>query len=157
MSTPAAADENEVPRPCACNSVRRAARILARAYDAALEGSGLNITQLAVMRAVERHPGQPLTRVAEDLAMDRTSLYRSLAGLQRKRWISLSAGPDERARAASITAAGAAVIERAQPRWSGLQRRLRERFGEEPWRMLHEELRRLSQCAEDVSMEDHRL
>ena len=154
MNNPAAADSAEVPRPCACNSVRRAARILARAYDSALDGCGLNITQLAVMRAVERHPGQPLTRVAEDLAMDRTSLYRALAGLQRQRWISLSAGPDGRARSASVTAAGAAALERAHPRWSLLQRRLKERFGAEPWRVLHEELLRLSRCAEDVAMED---
>jgi hypothetical protein len=46
---------NATANPCACASVRRAARILARTFDTALMGSGLNITQLAVMRAVQRH------------------------------------------------------------------------------------------------------
>ena len=63
-----------IPKPCACAIVRRTARLLARTYDGALAGSGMNVTQFAVMRAVERHGNEPLSRVADDLAMERTSL-----------------------------------------------------------------------------------
>src|SRR5215470_15000956 len=83
-----------IPRPCACTTVRRASRILARAFDVALEPAGLNVTQLAVLRAIQRHPGEPLTRVAEDLCMDRTSLYRAVAPMQRDGWLTISAGAD---------------------------------------------------------------
>ena len=51
------------------------ARLLARTYDRAFAGSGMNVTQFAVMRAVERRENEPLSRVADDLAMERTSLY----------------------------------------------------------------------------------
>jgi DNA-binding MarR family transcriptional regulator len=54
--------------------LHRTARLLARTYDRALAGSGMNVTQFAVMRAVARHENDPLSRVADDLAMERTSL-----------------------------------------------------------------------------------
>jgi DNA-binding MarR family transcriptional regulator len=146
----AAVHSSEVPTPCACTSVRKAARVLARAYDAAMAGSGLNITQLAVMRAVRRHPREPLTRVAEDLAMDRTSLYRALAALARQHWVSLDNGPDGRTRTAAITARGEAALQSADPGWAQTQRRLVQRFGLDEWRRLTAELRRLAQCAQQL-------
>jgi DNA-binding MarR family transcriptional regulator len=146
----AAMTSNATPNPCACASVRRAARILARTFDTALTGSGLNITQLAVMRAVQRHPHEPLSRVAEDLAMDRTSLYRALAALQRQSWISLRNGPDGRTRTAAVTPKGEEVLSRAQPGWAGTQRALIERFGAIQWQALTAELQRLAACAGEL-------
>lgn len=136
-----------VARPCACTSVRSTARVLARTFDAALAGSGINITQLAVMRAVLRHPHEPLSRVAEDLAMDRTSLYRALTALQKQRWINLRHGADGRSRSASLTPAGEAALARAEPGWAGTQRAIVESFGAPQWQALVAELRRLAQCA----------
>jgi DNA-binding MarR family transcriptional regulator len=130
--------------------VRKAARVLARAFDSALADSGLNITQLAVMRAVRRHPNEPLTRVAEDLAMERTSLYRALGALEKQRWVSVHKGPDGRTRTASVTAAGEAALDRAEPGWALTQRALIERFGASQWQALVVELRRLVECAQAV-------
>jgi DNA-binding MarR family transcriptional regulator len=140
-------NRSEAPRPCACSSVRKTARVLARTFDSALAEAGLNITQLAVMRAVLRHPHEPLTRVAEDLAMDRTSLYRALAALEKQRWVRLRNGPDGRTRAAAITAAGEAALRQAEPGWAMTQRALIERFGASQWQTLVAELRRLADCA----------
>ena len=139
-----------VPRPCACTSMRKTSRILARAFDAALADSGLNITQLAVMRGVLRHPREPLSRVAEDLAMDRTSLYRALAALAKQHWINLSDGADSRSRTAALTKQGEAVLAAAEPGWANTQRALIERFGAAQWQVLVEELRRLADCASAV-------
>src|SRR5262245_65338982 len=101
-----ASSTNTVPRPCTCTTVRRASRMLARAFDVALEPAGLNVTQLAVLRAIERHPGEPLTRVAEDLCMDRTSLYRAIKPMQRDGWLRICATDDVRSRTAEFTATG---------------------------------------------------
>lgn len=140
----------EIPRPCACTSVRKAARVLARTYDSALVDTDLNITQLAVMRAIRRHPDEPLTRVAEDLAMERTSLYRALGALEKQRLITLHKGPDERARTAVITAAGDAALDHAEPGWARTQRALIERFGVSQWQLLVAELQRLADCAKAI-------
>jgi DNA-binding MarR family transcriptional regulator len=134
-------------RPCACTSVRKTARVLARLFDAALADSGLNITQLAVMRAVLRHPHEPLSRVAEDLAMDRTSLYRALAGLAKQHWITLSDGADSRSRTAAVTRQGQTALARADPGWHSTQHAVIERFGAAQWQSLAAELQRLADCA----------
>jgi len=140
-----------VPRPCACNSVRKAARVLARAFDLALAESGLNITQLAVLRAVQRHPHEALARVAEDLAMDRTSLYRALAAMQKQQWVSLREGSDSRSRSAAVTRRGEAALARAEPGWASTQRAVIARFGAAEWQRLVAELTRLSDCTREIA------
>jgi len=137
-----------IPVPCACTSVRKAARVLARTFDSGLANSGLNITQLAVLRAVLRHPHEPLSRVAEDLAMDRTSLYRALAAMEKQHWVTMRDGPDGRTRTAVLTRTGENVLARAHPGWASTQRALIERFGTAQWQNLVAELRRLADCAE---------
>ncbi len=139
-----------VPRPCACTTVRRASRILARVFDSALEPVGLNITQLALLRAVQRHPGEPLLRVAEDLCMDRTSLYRAVTPMQRDGWVNISVGADRRSRAAELTRKGLQVLEAADPVWIGMQTAIIERFGRSKWPALVSDLERLAACARDV-------
>lgn len=138
---------DDVPRPCAATSVRRAARVLTRAYDASLASSGMNITQFAVMRTVNRHPDEPLTRVAEDLAMDKTSLYRELAGAQRKKWIEIRKDVDGRSRNAVITEKGRKVMAKVDTDWARIQTGLVDRFGREKWRVFSAELKRLTECA----------
>lgn len=140
-------DPAAVPRPCACTSVRRVARVLARAYDAALSGTGLNITQLAVLRTILRHPHEPLSRVSDDLAMDRTSLYRALDLLRRRHWIVMDRGVDGRSRSASITPAGLKAMQKADPAWADAQTRIVERFGVPEWKTFVTELQRLADCA----------
>jgi DNA-binding MarR family transcriptional regulator len=139
------------PGPCACTSVRKAGRVLARTFDSGLADSGLNITQLAVLRAVLRHPHEPLSRVAEDLAMDRTSLYRALAAMEKQHWVTMHDGPDGRTRTAALTRTGETVLARADAGWSDTQRALIERFGTAQWQALVAELRRLADCAEAMN------
>ena len=145
---PDANKRSMTPAPCACTSVRKAARVLARTFDSGLADSGLNITQLAVLRAVLRHPHEPLSRVAEDLAMDRTSLYRALAAMEKQHWVTLRDGSDGRARTAGLTRTGETVLTRADPGWASTQNALIERFGAAQWQTLVAELRRLAECAE---------
>ena len=140
-----------VPGPCACTSVRRAARVLTRAYDASLKPSGMNITQLAVMRTVRRHPGEPLSHLAENLMMDRTSLYRELASLQRRKWVSLKDGGDGQFRNAMITEKGSAVLAKADSDWAIIQTAIIDRFGRAPWKGFVAELQRLIQCSDAVT------
>lgn len=135
-----------IPRPCACTTVRRTSRTLARAFDACLEAVGLNVTQLAVLRAIQRHAGEPLTRVAEDLCMDRTSLYRAIAPMRRDGWVKITAGADARSRTAEFTANGLRVLEAADPPWRRLQTDIIEHFGRQRWASLVAELARLADC-----------
>ena len=141
---------DNVPSPCACTSVRRAARVLTRAYDASLKPSGMNITQLAVMRAVRRRPGEPMSHLAENLMMDRTSFYRELATLRRRKWVSLKDEGDGRSRNAIITEKGSAVLAKADSEWAIIQSAIVDRFGPAPWKAFVAELQRLIECSDAV-------
>src|SRR5262249_61297630 len=63
---------------CACEGVRRAARAISKVYAGALAGVGLTATQLAILVVIRRHGSLPLTRLAQGLYLDRTSLYRAV-------------------------------------------------------------------------------
>ena len=76
------------------------------------------MTQLAVLRAIERHSGESLSRVAEDLVMDRSTLYRALAVLEKCGWVELGQGGDARSRCASVTDEGHKALARAHPAWN---------------------------------------
>ena len=82
--------------PCACTTIKKLSRVLGRTYDEALASADINITQLAVIRCISRREGEPLARVAHELEMDRTSLYRAIAPIIRDGWLVIAKGSDAR-------------------------------------------------------------
>jgi DNA-binding MarR family transcriptional regulator len=137
--------------PCACTTVKKLSRILGRTYDESMTHSGMNITQFAVVRCIARRAGEPLSRVAEELEMDRTSLYRAIAPMVRDGWIEITAGTDARSRSARVTRAGAQVLAKAIARWNKVQSSLIESFGKEAWTALVGEIYRLADSAASIS------
>ncbi len=137
--------------PCFCTTVKKLSRLLARKYDDVLARSGINVTQLAVMRCISRRQGEPLARIADELEMDRTSLYRAIAPMVRNGWLNMVDGIGARSRTAIITRKGAQVLAKAGKSWDRIQDRLIGRFGKTKWIALVAELNKLAECAEAVS------
>ncbi|MEM9556477.1 MAG: MarR family winged helix-turn-helix transcriptional regulator [Acidobacteriota bacterium] len=108
------------------------------------------MTQLAVMRAIERHPGVPLRQIADELSMDRTSLYRAIATLRTVGFVEAMSGVDARSSKASLTASGRAEMERAGPLWDAIQSDVVETFGRARWGRLVEDLASLIEIADDT-------
>ena len=63
----------------------------------------------------------PIGKLADVLGMERTTLTRNLAPLERQGWISIKAGADPRARMIGITGPGRAVVRRSFPDWAKAQ------------------------------------
>jgi DNA-binding MarR family transcriptional regulator len=123
--------------PCACTALRKASRAVTRFYDEALRETGLTTTQFAVMRAVAREGKVPMSRVAETLVMDRTSLYRAIAPLLRAKDLELAASPtDGRAKVLRVTESGRRRMASAARRWTSAQRRMVGTMGIDRWREL---------------------
>ncbi len=139
---------NSKSTPCACTTVKKVSRVLGRSYDAALAGSNLSVTQLAVLRRIERFVGAPLAHVARDLEMDRTTLYRAVTPMVRDGWLTLSEGKDARSRSATLTRTGRELLGRANRSWDGLNERVISAFGRAKWQALMSELNRFAACAE---------
>lgn len=135
-----------VPKPCVCSSIRKAARIMTRAYDYALSEADINGTQLSIMRAIERNPGESMAQVAAELAMDRSTFYRSLAPLKKKGWIKIKNKKSGPAKTVRVTSGGKAVLKNSAPLWDELQTTIIDRFGRVQWTFLVSELKRLEDC-----------
>jgi DNA-binding MarR family transcriptional regulator len=122
-------DPSEVGRSCACFNLRKAARAVTQVYEAALEPSGLKATQISLLVALAVRGSLPLTRLAEVLVMDRTTLTRNLMPLKKKGWVAGERGPDRRERYVALTRAGRATLDRALPLWHAAQSRVATEFG----------------------------
>jgi DNA-binding MarR family transcriptional regulator len=133
---------------CVCTSLRKAARAVSRVYDDELSGTGMTIAQFSVLRHIARGGAMPLSRLAEALVMDRTSLYRALAPLERLGWVATGDAPKGRARIVTLTDAGRAAMEAATPPWRAAQQRLIGAMGGAAWAELETLLRDVVQVAE---------
>jgi DNA-binding MarR family transcriptional regulator len=122
--------------PCMCASLRRAARALTQRYDEALRPLGITITHFTILQALSLTGQVAQGRLGEILAMDSTTLTRTLAIMGKHGWIAARPGTDRRERWLRLSPAGKAAFQRAQPRWHAAQERLRAQFGDERWRAL---------------------
>ncbi len=111
--------------PCACATLRRATRTVSAVYDAVLAPSGLRITQFSVLRTLARLGPLPITRLAAEAALDRSTMGRNLDPLERRGLVRMAVGErDQRERVAHLTAPGEAAIEMALPYWRTAQERI---------------------------------
>jgi DNA-binding MarR family transcriptional regulator len=108
----------EVADTCLCLKAQRAARALARRFDAVFRPFGLTNGQFSLLMALNRPKPPTIGDLAPFLAMDRTSLTAMLKPLERRGLVSISAGTqDRRARHVAITSGGVALLGAALPVW----------------------------------------
>ncbi|MDP3175875.1 MAG: MarR family winged helix-turn-helix transcriptional regulator [Phenylobacterium sp.] len=129
---------------CACATIRKAARAVSRLYDEALGDSGLTANQYTVLRYVSQLGEPHLSRLAEALVMDRTTLYRALQPMVSQGWLHI-APVGGRAKAARLTTKGAGVMKAATPAWEAVQQDFLDRIGAEEWRAISGGLRRAAE------------
>ena len=107
---------------CLTFALRKAAREVTRAYDAALRPTGLRSTQFNLLVALNFMGPITTTKLAEYLAAERTTLTRNLSLLAGRGLVKVgSGGGDRRSRPVAITPAGRAAALRALPAWRRAQ------------------------------------
>jgi DNA-binding MarR family transcriptional regulator len=110
-----------VARNCACKAARKLSRALTREYDRAMKSSGLKSTQFTILVAVLWGEKAQIGTLAQRLGLERTTLTRNLALLERDGLIKTTQGSDARARIISVSAKGRAAVRAALPLWSKAQ------------------------------------
>jgi DNA-binding MarR family transcriptional regulator len=121
------------PLPCMCASFRRSSRTLTQLYEKEIRPLGLRTTQLTILQVLSRAGEIPQGRLGEILAMDSTSLTRTLAIMIRRGWITERRGQDRRERWLRMNSAGEAQLRRVEPVWEKVQSRLRRQLGPRAW------------------------
>jgi DNA-binding MarR family transcriptional regulator len=119
--------------PCVCNTLRMVTRAVTQLYDDVLRPSGLRVTQFSILAAFGRLGEANLKQLRHTLAIDQTTLTRSLDLLERDRLIEPAAHPDARIRALRLTAKGRRALETARPLWVRAQGMVLREFGTTAW------------------------
>ena len=142
--------ENKLPSlVCACASLRRAARAVTQAYDAELRGTGVNPTQFGLLEFLARFGELSQGQLGERLAIDTTTLTRTLEPLRQAGLIRVRAGDDRRERLWTLTPAGHQQRAKSAPHWEAAQSRLRSRLGSSRFQSLLSELADVAEAARD--------
>ena len=114
---------------CSCFAARRAARTVTQHYERHLKPSGLRVTQFTLLALLELAGPQPLSRFADQMGVERTTLTRNLRALVERGWVTESAAGDRRVRMLAITKRGTAAARAALPRWREAQKSIARRLG----------------------------
>jgi DNA-binding MarR family transcriptional regulator len=108
----------EVRDTCLCLHLQRAARAVARRFDAALRPLGLTSGQFSLLMSLNRPEPASIGNVAALLAMDRTTLTANLKPLERRRLVTVTVdNADKRTRRLALTSAGRGLLSAAVPVW----------------------------------------
>lgn len=137
--------------PCVCTSLRKASRAVSRFYDEAFADAGMTVSQFSILRNLAREGESPLSRLAELMVMDRTSLYRALALLDRQGWIAIAQGTSGRTKTAGLTDTGRTAMKAAEPAWEAAQQRFVAMLGAGEWAALRGALEDVVETARRAS------
>lgn len=103
---------------CLCLATQRAARLLARRFDAALRPVGLTNGQFSLLMALNRPEPPLIGQLAPFLGMDASTLTAAVKPLARRGLLEVEPDPaDGRSRRVRITAAGVALMHEAAAIW----------------------------------------
>ena len=108
----------EVRDTCLCLHLQRAARAVARRFDAALRPLSLTNGQFSLLMSLNRAEAPSIGSVSALLAMDRTTLTANLKPLERRGLVKVRIDDaDKRTRRLKLTPAGRALLIAAVPIW----------------------------------------
>ena len=135
-----------VATDCTCLNLRKASRVVTQLFDQALQPSGILANQFTLLAALSLAESVSITRLAQELVMDRTTLTRNLKPLERQGLIRIEPGQDQRVRVVSLTEKGQAALVKALPFWKQAQTKVIEELGQDRWQIL------LSHLSDTVSL-----
>ncbi|MFO1101305.1 MAG: MarR family winged helix-turn-helix transcriptional regulator [Methylocystis sp.] len=135
---------HEVRDACLCLATQRAARRLARRFDRAFAPLDITNGQFSLMMALNAPQAPTLGRLADFLAMDRTTLTAALKSLERRGLVVTRLDDkDRRARRLFLTDAGRATLVAAVPIWRREHEALDAELSQSEGQELRKALRKL--------------
>jgi DNA-binding MarR family transcriptional regulator len=108
-------------------------RAVTQLYDDVLRPSGLRVTQFSILGTIARMGEANLKELEDTLAIDQTTLTRSLNLLERDGVIERASHPDGRIKAMRLTSRGRRALEVARPLWAQAQDKVLREWGTTAW------------------------
>lgn len=127
--------EEKRPSACNCMNLRRASQAITKAYNEALAPSGLTLAQFGLLKHTRSLAPVSVSRLAEVIRLDRTTLVRNLKPLEQSGLV-MDAGIRTRDRQLCLTEKGLKALEAAEPYWLKAQKNVEELLGAEDLKVL---------------------
>ncbi len=118
----------DVGGECFCTQVRKLGRSITRIYNHYFRSAGMGITQFSLLCTLYRKGPTPLAALAEELAMERTTLLRNSQLLSRRGWIIVEKKKDGKTRL-ELTARGDQALRKCRPLWVRAQAMIKKLLG----------------------------
>jgi DNA-binding MarR family transcriptional regulator len=129
---------------CASFNFRRTTRAVTKLFDLALEGAGIRSTQFTILVGIAKTQPVSMGSLADVLALDPTTLTRSLRPLQQDGLLEISDRAAMRQRFITLTHKGERTLAKAVPKWRKVQKHFVNAVGERYWSEFRGELERLA-------------
>jgi DNA-binding MarR family transcriptional regulator len=126
---------------CHCLAARRTARAITREFEAKLRPHGLRATQFSILAALALKDPIPVSELAWVLGLERTTLTRSAALLERNGWIEAAESTDAREHPLRLTQAGRQKLEAAFPAWKEAQELVGGKLARDEYRRSSRDVR----------------
>ncbi|MGV8854038.1 MAG: MarR family winged helix-turn-helix transcriptional regulator [Devosia sp.] len=129
---------------CVVLNARMAARAVTRLADANLRRYGITAAQFSILTSLLDHPGRSVTQMASAIAMDRSTLSRSLALLERNGLVTTAAAARGNGRVSALSEQGQQALDQAIPQWRQQQSELRAALDDPEFSTVIAALRQLA-------------
>jgi len=131
----------EIISACTCSKLRQLNRKITNIYDRYLMPDGITVCQYSLIARIGKYGPMGTIPLANYMAMDRSTMSRSLKPLITAGWVETVDLPvgmliDKRSFGVQLTAAGHAKWQAAQVNWSKAQDEISTALGEEAHREL---------------------
>lgn len=130
---------------CLAFNLRRASRLVSQVYDDAFRFMGLKNTQFTLLHLLTKIQPATVQELAVELNVDRTTLTRNLAPLEKDGFLSIARGEDQREKQIELTEKGQMILKEGFPAWCAIQGRIEALFGEKATAQLVIDLRKLAE------------
>ena len=111
---------------CYCTQFRRSARALTVIYDAALRTEGIRITQLSLLRALNRLGAATLQELAKEVVLNKTTISRNVKLLDTAGWVEFESTGDLRKKLVKLSSDGKEKLAKANLSWQKAQSKVLE-------------------------------
>jgi DNA-binding MarR family transcriptional regulator len=118
-------------------------------YDKMLEPSGLAITQFSLLVGLSIAQYPTITKMANEMIIDRTTLTRNLNVLQNRGLVKIKGSSNDKGKKdIVITTKGKELLAKAFPLWEKAQRTVIQKFGNNDYNDMLSELSKITKLTE---------
>lgn len=134
---------------CMCYNLRKTSRAITQFYDKMLEPSGLAITQFSLLVGLSIAQYPTITKMANEMIVDRTTLTRNLNVLQNRGLVKIKGSSNDKGKKdIVITTKGKELLAKAFPLWEKAQRTVIQKFGNNDYNDMLSELSKIIKLTE---------